>query len=105
MNKERLELLKQYLKESPSDPFIIYAIATEYLEGDPEKALKYFELLIDNHPDYIPTYYHLANLYRDMGQNHQARQIYEAGLQKALKAHDTLAHRELKNAYEEFMME
>jgi len=105
MNKQRLALLNQYLEESPNDPFTIYAIAMEYLDEDTQKALGYFELLIEKHPDYIATYYHLANLYRDLGLTVKARLTYETGLEKALKSHDALAHRELKSAYDEFMMD
>ncbi|MDZ7604077.1 MAG: tetratricopeptide repeat protein [Cyclobacteriaceae bacterium] len=105
MNTQRLALLNQYLEETPDDPFTIYAIANEYLGFDDQKALEYFELLIESHPDYTATYYHLANLYRDLGQTEKARLTYETGMEKALKSHDALAHRELKNAYDEFMMD
>jgi Tfp pilus assembly protein PilF len=105
MNKQRLALLNQYLEESPNDPFTMYAIAMEYLEDDTQKALGYFELLIEKHPDYIATYYHLANLYRDLGQTDKARITFETGIDKALKSQDALALRELKNAYDEFMMD
>ncbi len=105
MNKQRLALLNQYLEESPDDPFTIYAIAMEYLDEDTQKALGYFELLIENHPDYIATYYHLANLYRDLGYTDKARITYETGIEKASKTQDALVLRELKNAYDEFMMD
>jgi len=105
MNEQRLAFLMQYLEETPYDPFTIYAIANEYLGDDDQKALEYFELLIDNHPDYIATYYHLANLYRDLGNAEKARITYESGIEKALKAGDSFAHRELRNAYDEFMLD
>ena len=51
MNHSRLNQLLEFYKEDPNDPFNIYALATEYKSIDPEKALTYFELLIENHPD------------------------------------------------------
>jgi len=33
MNSQRIELLKNFLSESPNDPFLKYALAKEYEKG------------------------------------------------------------------------
>ena len=58
MNQKRLEQLREMLAEEPNDPFLIYALATEYLNTDKAKARLYFEILLSKYPDYAGTYYH-----------------------------------------------
>ena len=105
MNHSRLNQLLEFYKEEPNDPFNIYALATEYKSIDPEKALTYFELLIENHPDYVATYYHLAHLYLELEKDKEAKITFENGIEKATINNENLMLRELKSAYEEFMMD
>ena len=105
MNQERLEQLLLFFEEDPDDPFNIYALANEYKSIDTEKALMYFELLIKNHPNYVATYYHLAHLYLDLNEDEKAKKTFENGIEIATSNNEALALRELKSAYEEFMMD
>lgn len=105
MNKERLSQLLTFLKEEPNDPFIIYAIATEYSQVDPEKALGYFEKLLAEHENYVATYYHAARLYAELGEREKAENTFQKGIQMAQAQHEALALRELQNAYNEFLFE
>lgn len=63
MDNNRLELLLQFYEEDSQDPFNAYALAMEYLNKDTAKAKVYFDTLLDEHPSYLPTYYHAAALY------------------------------------------
>ncbi len=56
MNEQRLQQLFKFLEEDKNDPFTLYAIALEYQETQPDEAMKYFEGLLQNHPDYTGTY-------------------------------------------------
>ncbi len=105
MNKDRLSLLLQYYKEDPNDPFNIYALANEYKEEKPQKALEYYEILIDKHPEYVATYYHLAQLYLDLEMDEKAKSTFEKGIEVASQKNEQLMLRELKSAYDEFMMD
>ena len=105
MNEQRLRQLLEFYQEDPEDPFNIYALANEYRSSDINKSLHYYEMLINNHPEYVPTYYHLAHLYIDLQRDQDARLTFEKGIEKASKNHDQHALRELKSAYEEFMTE
>lgn len=104
MNQSRLEQLLQFYEEDPNDPFNIYALANEYKSSDPDKTMGYFEILIEKHPEYIATYYHLAHLYIDIGEDEKAKSTFEKGIEIASINNEALALRELKNAYDEFMM-
>ena len=105
MNQSRLDQLELFYKEDPNDPFNIYALANEYKSVDHGKAQKYFEILLQNHSNYIATYYHLAHLYIDLGKEDLAKETFEKGIEIAIENHETFALRELKSAYDEFMMD
>ena len=96
MNYPRLKQLLEFYSEDPDDPFNIYALATEYKNSDPQKALEYFELLINNHSNYIATYYHLAHLYLDIGAEEKAKQTFEKGISVAQANNENFALYELK---------
>lgn len=105
MNQDRLEQLLLFYQEEPDEPFNIYALANEYKSKDQEKAIKYFEILLQEHPGYIATYYHLAHLYIDLDQEELAKETFEKGIEIAIKNNESFALRELKSAYDEFMMD
>ncbi|PWJ38630.1 enzyme of heme biosynthesis [Sediminitomix flava] len=105
MNQERLNKLFAFLEEEPNDPFLIYAIANEYLESKPTEAKKYYDRLLFEHENYTGTYYHAAQLYLDLGDKEKAESIYKKGLLICQKENDRHALAELQRAYNEFLYE
>lgn len=105
MNSSRLEQLLEHLKEDPDDPFNIYAVAMEYRGQQPDLCLHYLNQLHRDHPDYLPTYYQLATLLEEMGEDPKVEKIYEEGIDLAKKQQNQFALRELQSAYDEFMFE
>ena len=105
MNPSRLEQLLAFLKEDPHDPFNLYALATEYVKTDARQALTFYEQLLQQHPGYVPTYYHAAKLYEQLNKPENARETYEKGLQVSLQQNNRHAHRELQSAYNQFLDE
>ena len=105
MSSARLSQLLKFLEEDPYDPFNLYAVATEYRPRDPAQALIYYERLLREHPRYVPTYYHAAQLYLDREENEKAERTFRRGIQEATAQNDALALRELQNAYNEFLFE
>ncbi|HVV56624.1 MAG TPA: tetratricopeptide repeat protein [Mucilaginibacter sp.] len=98
----RLEKLLEFYKNEPSDPFLKYALATEYLRmNDRDKALEYYENLVNNHPDYVGTYYHLGKLYETLNRKPEAIVTYEKGMATAQKQRDNHAFAELQTVYRE----
>ncbi|SEL12608.1 heme biosynthesis protein HemY [Parapedobacter koreensis] len=97
---DRLQQLIGFLAESPQDPFLTYALATEYLKlGQSDKAVQYFEELLVRHPDYVGTYYHLGKLYEALDRREEAIAIYEKGMRAATKKRDMHALSELQAVY------
>lgn len=99
MNAQRIEFLKNFLSESPNDPFLKYALAKEYEKGGDEKlAIAMLEALTEEHPDYVGTYYHLGKIYERNGDLDTAISVYENGMLAAKKAGDKHALGELASA-------
>ncbi|MEO1050090.1 MAG: tetratricopeptide repeat protein [Bacteroidota bacterium] len=105
MNSQRLKQLYEFLKDDPNDPFTLYAIATEYNNFDLEKAREFYDKLLEEHEDYVATYYHAAQLYVDLGIRDRAESIYEKGIKIALNQGNHHAHRELQGAFNNFLFE
>jgi Tfp pilus assembly protein PilF len=101
----RLEMLERDFEDDPKDPFNIYALAIEYLKSNQQKSRNLFEMLLIEHPEYVPTYYHAAKLYQDLGDRENAIKAYEKGMKMALQNNEQKAYRELRSAYDELMFE
>lgn len=96
----RLEELQVFLKETPDDPFLKYAITMEYKKMDDyERALAGFLDLQTNHPDYVGTYYHFAKFLEEQGRKADALEVYEAGMEVAQRLRNRHAYSELLSAY------
>jgi len=103
MSMDRLNQLEEFYKDDPRDPFNIYALALEYQNHDPSRSQALFNMLLLDHENYVPTYYHAAKLAEKQGDYATARKIYEKGMEQCRKLNETKALRELKSAYEELL--
>ena len=104
MQVNRLEKLLEFIKNEPNDPFLKYALATEYLRlNQTDKALEYYEDLVKNHADYTGTYYHLGKLYEALGRTKDAISTYETGMKITKEKRDNHAYSELQSVYDELM--
>jgi len=100
MQNTRLAKLLNFLESDPNDPFVLYALATEYnAVNDHEQAFQYYLKLISEHPDYVGTYYHLGKLYEKTGKADLAIETYQKGMQRARNKRDMHAFSELQGAY------
>ena len=97
MNNDRIAQLLQFINDEPDDPFNIYCLATEYKDEAPEKARHYYLELVTKHPDYLPTYYHLAELYINHNEIAAAEKTLAAGIALATRQNDHLTLRELRS--------
>ena len=105
MNRERIELLEKYLLESPDDPFLVYGMALEYQRADPLKCKALFLRLLNEFPDYSPTYYMAAQFFIEQQDHRKAKEVFEKGINVIEKTADRKSLAELKNAYQNFLFE
>jgi len=105
VKEARLNVLLKYLEEEPNDPFNLYAIASEYLSESIEKAKEYFDLLLAKHSDYLPTYFHAAQLYVDLENEEKAIEVYKQGIALAKLQQNDKTQRELESAYQNLLFE
>ncbi|MEJ7779872.1 MAG: tetratricopeptide repeat protein [Daejeonella sp.] len=104
MHHLRLQKLLNFLQDEPNDPFLKYALATEYLNAnDLDKALHYYEDLISQHADYVGTYYHLGKLYEQLNRKSDAIETYKKGMDVSRSAKDMHAFSELQGVYNSAM--
>ncbi len=105
MNEQRIRQLLTWLESEPDDVFTLYALAMEHKEQMPQIALEYLEKLRQIQPNYVPLYYHLAEIYQKLANREQAEKVYQIGIQtcKEQQEHHTLV--ELQNAYQNFLYE
>jgi tetratricopeptide (TPR) repeat protein len=99
MSAERLQKLLEFHRADPGDPFLNYAIATEYAAANnTDEALKWYLDLLTVHPAYVGTYYHLGKLYERLGNAEEAIAVYRRGIVAARNAGDRHALSELQGA-------
>lgn len=98
----RLEKLQQFLTLDPDDSFTRYAIGLEYAAiKDYPTAITAFEELCAKDPDYVATYYQLADAYRITGDKGKATETYHTGITIARKVNDLHAASELQAALDD----
>ena len=98
----RLEGLLELFSKDPKDSFVAYGIALEYISlNNYDQAERYFKLLLENDPDYVPAYLQFAQLKEKINQIEEAKNLYKQGIEKAKKAGDKKSAAEM----EEFLNE
>lgn len=101
----RISVLEKILSEDASDIFAKYALALEYSkENNIEKAAYFFERLLSEHSDYLPTYYQAAYFFAMQQQKEKAEKIFQSGILLAQQQQDRHALAELQNAYQNFLI-
>lgn len=98
-------MLQSFAEQEPDNAFNWYGLALEYIDDQPEEALKYFEKLLVEFPNYLPSYYPAANLFAQLGLLEKARSAFEAGIALALSKNESKILSELKNSYLDFKFE
>ena len=95
----RLDLLLSILKETPTDSFVIFAIAKEYENlGNQNEAIQYYQKLYQSDPNYVGLYFHWGKIHEEINDSDRAIEIYSMGIEVASLQKDGHAERELRAA-------
>ena len=96
---DRLHQLLEFHKDDPTDSFVTYSLAQEYLKiDDTEKAIEIFESLKQSDPSYVGLYYHYGKALESLERLDEAHSIYTVGIQECQKVGDKHALGELNGA-------
>jgi tetratricopeptide (TPR) repeat protein len=96
---ERIEKLKMFIANDPTDFFSRHALAMEFIKvGQLNSAIQEMEMIVQLDEKQVGTYYHLGKTYEKLSLFEKAILVYEKGIQIASELHKQHELRELKGA-------
>jgi len=94
--KSRKEQLEEMLTEEPSDPFLHYGLAMEYVSaGDDRTAVERFQQLLAVAADYVPAYLQAGQALVRLNRVAEAKEMWGRGVAAARQKGDTHAAEEM----------
>ncbi len=101
---DRIATFQSFIARAPGDPFPRYGLAMEYKNrGDLAAAWTAFSELVDQFPDYVPTYLMAGGTLSTLGRRDEAADIYRRGIEVATRRGDPHARGELEAALNEIL--
>ena len=94
----RLDHIKELIKNGDRDPFLLFAEAKETEKIDFIASIDLYENLRSSNPEYVGLYLHLGKCYEKKGDFTSAKLIYTTGIDSAKKVGDFHSASELNSA-------
>ncbi len=99
---DRIAALNEILTENPKDAFARYGLAMEYSkDGDFDRALAEFSILLENHPDYTAGYFMAAQTLVKAEKPEEAKQRLQDGIASARRTGNLHAQSEMEAMLDE----
>lgn len=97
LTMDRISALNDILTENPKDAFARYGLAMEYSkQGDFDRALAEFSILIENHPDYTAGYFMAAQTLVRAERPDEAKKMLQDGIASAHRTGNLHAQSEME---------
>jgi predicted Zn-dependent protease len=94
---DRIAALNEILTENPKDAFARYGLAMEYSkQGDFDRALAEFSILIENHRDYTAGYFMAAQTLVRAERADDAKKMLHDGIESARRTGNLHAQSEME---------
>ena len=94
---DRIAALNEVLTQNPKDAFARYGLAMEYSrQGDFDRALAEFALLLEDHPDYTAGYFMAAQTLFRAERSDDAKQMLRDGIASARRTGNLHAQSEME---------
>ena len=94
---DRIAALNQVLTENPRDAFARYGLAMEYSkQGDFDRALAEFAILLENHPEYTAGYFMAAQTLVRAERVQDAKTMLTNGIASARRTGNLHAQSEME---------
>lgn len=105
MTNNRIQQIEQMLAEEPQDPFLHYARCLEYTRISPADGQLFWVRMMQEFPDYVPSYYQAGNCFAELGLKEQALETWKKGADEAARKPDHHALTELKARIQNALIE
>jgi predicted Zn-dependent protease len=94
---DRIATLNEILTENPKDAFARYGLAMEYSkQGDFDRALAEFSILLENHADYTAGYFMAAQTLVRAERVEDAKKMLHDGISSARRTGNLHAQSEME---------
>lgn len=94
---DRIAALNDVLTQNPNDSFARYGLAMEYSnQGDLERALAEFSILLSSNPDYTPGYFMAAQALARADRIGEAKNMLANGIDSARRTGNLHAQGEME---------
>jgi predicted Zn-dependent protease len=94
---DRIAALNEILTENPKDAFARYGLAMEYTkQGDFDRALAEFSILLEHHPDYTAGYFMAAQTLVRVEKGPEAKKMLQDGIASARRTGNLHAQSEME---------
>jgi predicted Zn-dependent protease len=94
---DRIAALNEILTENPKDAFARYGLAMEYSkQGDFDRALAEFSILLENHSDYTAGYFMAAQTLVKAERRDEAKEMLHKGIISARRTGNLHAQSEME---------
>src|SRR5271156_1480711 len=94
---DRIVALNEILTENPKEAFARFGLAMEYSkQGDFDRALAEFHILLESHPDYTAGYFMAAQTLRRAERDDDARKMLNDGIASARRTGNLHAQSEME---------
>jgi predicted Zn-dependent protease len=94
---DRIATLNEILTENPTDAFARYGLAMEYSkQGDLDRALAEFSILLERNPDYTAGYFMAAQTLARAQRGEDAKKMLADGIASARRTGNLHAQSEME---------
>jgi len=92
----RTEMFSKLLEKDPSNPMVLYSLGNElFKEGRYDEAREHLSRAVRNKPDYSVAYRMLGRTYYELGEDDEARRVFEKGREVAQENGDLQTVKEI----------
>ena len=96
MNASRTEMFRKLLKRDPNNPMVLYSLGNElFKEGEYPEARDHLRRAVENKPDYSVAYRMLGRAHYELGEDADAREVFERGREVATENGDLQTVKEI----------
>ena len=102
--KTRRQMLEEFLARNPNDPFTLYGLALDCVNGgDFAAAETHFRALLQSNPDYVPGYQMYAQNLAQHNRAEEAKALLVLGIQAAIRVGNQHARTEMEGLLAELV--